>query len=116
MTDAPKTMSAAAASSSPPELMNGWRLALLPLIPPLVLLVTLLENPLALEWNFANLASFLSSSSSVGAQLVAYLVVAAFGFTATTTLVPHIQQYTLRKGICGKDLGKRGTPLEDRDM
>jgi hypothetical protein len=28
----------------------------------------------------------------------------------------YIQQYTLRKGISGKDLGKRGTSIADKEM
>ncbi|KAG7351665.1 glycosyl transferase family protein [Nitzschia inconspicua] len=42
-------------------------------------------------------------------QLLAYVTLAVSAFLMTNSLVPHIQQYTLRKGICGKDLGKRGT-------
>ena len=34
----------------------------------------------------------------------------------TNKLVPNIKQYTLRKGICGKDLGKRGTSIADKDV
>jgi sterol desaturase/sphingolipid hydroxylase (fatty acid hydroxylase superfamily) len=112
-------------------------LALLPLIPPSLLLITLLDNPLPFlqHWWESNSSSSSSSNSgsineheqqhkyalglsslSLGAQLVVYIIVALIGYYTTHRLVPHIQQYTLRKGICGKDLGKRGTPLEDRDM
>ena len=52
----------------------------------------------------------------VASQLLAYLIVAMLGYMVTNRLVPSIKQYTLRKGISGKDLGKKGTPTEDKDM
>jgi hypothetical protein len=54
--------------------------------------------------------------ADVATQLMAYVVVAVFGFVVTDRLIPNIQQYTLRKGICGKDMGKRGTPLAETPM
>lgn len=79
-------------------------LALVPLAPVIVLVSGFLSVPGLfygkVEWNVSD-------------SLWAYLAVAAFGYLATYTLVPHIQQYTLRKGISGKDLGKRGTPLAE---
>jgi hypothetical protein len=44
------------------------------------------------------------------------MIMAFAGYLATARLVPHIQQYTLRKGIAGKDLGKRGTATADQSM
>ena len=52
----------------------------------------------------------------VSSQLLAYLVVAILGYLVTYRLVPSIKQYTLRKGISGKDLGKKGTKMEDKDV
>jgi UDP-N-acetylglucosamine--dolichyl-phosphate N-acetylglucosaminephosphotransferase len=46
--------------------------------------------------------------------LLAYLIVALLGYWTTNRLIPGIKLYTLRKGICGKDLGKKGTPEGDR--
>jgi hypothetical protein len=57
-----------------------------------------------------------ATTTTTAAQLAAYLILAAAGYSVTRQLVPHIQQYTLRKGICGKDLGKRGTALADRPV
>jgi len=37
-------------------------------------------------------------------------------FLLTNNLVPKIKEYTLRKGIFGKDLGKRGSSREDIAM
>jgi hypothetical protein len=67
------------------------------------------------------LQSVLDSKGAVGekaasTQLIAYVVVAVFGFVVTDSLIPNIQQYTLRKGICGKDMGKRGTPQAETLM
>ena len=41
---------------------------------------------------------------------------AVCGFFLTNQLIPNIAQYTLRKGISGKDLGKRGTPLAEKQV
>ncbi|KAG1675589.1 hypothetical protein FOA52_014177 [Chlamydomonas sp. UWO 241] len=38
-------------------------------------------------------------------------VVAAIGFLATKWLVPKVGEKTASRGICGKDLNKKGTPL-----
>ena len=111
--------------------MNGKTLCIIPLIPSGYLLSKLLLRHDILGGIFQWTRHFVlqhytvgydeSSSSelavpTVGLQLMAYLIVAALGYWATDRLIPIIQVYTLRKGICGKDLGKRGTPLEDRDM
>jgi len=39
-----------------------------------------------------------------------------FGFVLTDRFIPNLKEYTLRKGICGKDLGKRGTSLADKPI
>jgi hypothetical protein len=31
-------------------------------------------------------------------------------------LIPHVKAFTLKAGLKGKDLGKKGTPFESRDM
>jgi len=96
-------------------------LALVPLIPPYILLVLLSDNPLPILVGW--LQHFLSprkdsttEAPPVGSQLLAYVTLACFGFLATNRLVPHIKQYTLRKGISGRDLGKRGTSIADKEM
>ena len=41
---------------------------------------------------------------------VAYrAVIGILGYALSAALVPAIAKYTLRKGLCGKDLGKRFT-------
>jgi hypothetical protein len=80
---------------------------------------------------------------TITSQLVAYLVLAILGHFATYSLIPKIKVkiistfflrkidkfiytfdlsllsfkiYTLKRGIAGKDLGKRGTSIADKDM
>jgi len=84
--------------------------------------------PAYLSISFAQIESNSKSSTSsassnaditlptVSSQLVAYLAMGIFGFILTDRLVPKIKEYTLRKGICGKDLGKRGTDLADKPV
>jgi hypothetical protein len=98
--------------------------ALLPLVPPSLLLAKLIGNPLHVvhRWmthdkiggSIAN--SVDDDPPPVSSQLLAYVIVALLGYAVTNRLVPNIKQYTLRKGISGKDLGKKGTPGEDKDV
>jgi hypothetical protein len=98
------------------------RLALVPLVPPFVLLLLLLDNPIPIisgwiQHYFLDRPRDLSPEAPpVGSQLLAYVTVACLGYLGTNRLVPHIKQYTLRKGICGRDLGKRGTSIADKEM
>lgn len=91
-------------------------LAIAPLTPVAVLLVSLLDNPVP------SIRAWLSTTEDgvvappLGVQLAAYLGLALLGYVATDRLVPNIKAYTLRKGISGKDLGKRGTPLAEKPM
>jgi hypothetical protein len=104
-------------------------LALAPLSIPLVLCGGLLGNPLATLQVWVERYLFRSDITTtaaerslndrrdaVSSQLLAYMIMAFAGYLATARLVPHIQQYTLRKGIAGKDLGKRGTATADQPM
>jgi UDP-N-acetylglucosamine--dolichyl-phosphate N-acetylglucosaminephosphotransferase len=54
---------------------------------------------------------------SVELQLLAYVSLAVIGFMTTSRLVPVIKTYTLRKGLSGKDLGKKGIAhLQDLEI
>ena len=105
-------------------------LAFLAFLPAGVLLADLLDNPIPIVYQWC---SFVLSGGwvgislertagekihapPVGSQLLAYVIVAAFGYFATNSLVPKIKTYTLRKGICGKDLGKKGSSIADKDV
>mmetsp|Transcript_8635 Transcript_8635/g.12741 ORF Transcript_8635/g.12741 Transcript_8635/m.12741 type:complete len:434 (+) Transcript_8635:121-1422(+) len=50
------------------------------------------------------------------ADLAFYVCTAIAGYMSTSTLIPNIKQYLLKQGICGKDLGKRGTSVADKDI
>lgn len=98
--------------------MNSF-LACIPLIPPGVLLLRLIGNPVnvVLRWLSARRSQDDDGTPPpVASQLLAYLLVSILGYMATYRLVPSIKQYTLRKGICGKDIGKKGTSIADKDM
>jgi hypothetical protein len=49
-------------------------------------------------------------------QLAASAVIAIGGFFTTSSLVPVIAEYTRRKGLCGKDLCKRGLFADEKEM
>ena len=58
----------------------------------------------------------LASSSSLGAQLLLFLALGVLGHVATHRLIPSIKFYMSKRGICGKDLGKKGTERENDDV
>ena len=97
------------------NLNKDFLFACLPLLPPCILLLQLIGNPIAVVQQWIT-KEHLGPPPPVSSQLLAYLLVAILGFKVTDRLVPSIQQYTLRKGISGKDLGKKGTKMEDKDV
>jgi len=52
----------------------------------------------------------------MGSRLLVYVLVSILGYLSTDRLIPKIKVYTLRKGIHGKDLGKRGTAIADDNI
>uniref|UniRef100_A0A7S2EE03 UDP-N-acetylglucosamine--dolichyl-phosphate N-acetylglucosaminephosphotransferase n=1 Tax=Ditylum brightwellii TaxID=49249 RepID=A0A7S2EE03_9STRA len=110
--------------------------AILPLIPPACLLINLIDGPIQIAvingWKNMFGGDTDDGNSTVGdagesensrrdvptveAQLFAYVCVAILGYVATNNLIPKIKTYTLKKGISGKDIGKRGTSIEDKDI
>ena len=100
-------------------------LALIPLLPPFVLLIQLMEHPwdTLQRWyiHFFAIHEHDDNTNSeqiptVATQLLVYILIAIVGYMLTTLMVPSIQVYTLRKGICGKDLGKQGTLQGEKPM
>jgi len=94
-------------------------IAFLPLIPP----ASLLFHRLSLWWakephskQELVLSMVRPDGWSIENQLLAYVSLAIIGFAATNHLIPNIKAYTLRKGLSGKDLGKRGTRTENNDI
>jgi hypothetical protein len=103
---------------------NRW-LVVVPMIVPLGLCCRLIGNPLPVMHHWIKIllhstrvtdGDDTSAAFMIQQQLMAYLLIAVSGYETTRRLVPHIQQYTLRKNICGKDLGKRGTATADVPM
>eukprot|EP00934_Nitzschia_sp_Nitz4_P008664 Nitzschia sp. Nitz4//scaffold178_size73299//26550//28077//NITZ4_005700-RA/size73299-processed-gene-0.29-mRNA-1//-1//CDS//3329539125//8654//frame0 len=97
-------------------LLSNYILAAVPLLTPTWYLGELLSDPIRGMKILFNKPPAFEGDSTVGPQLLAYVLVACWGFLATNQLIPTIQQYTLRKGIFGKDLGKRGTPLAEKPV
>ena len=92
-------------------------LAIIPLIPPLYILVQLIYSDLIGGGDSSTKSSTESSSSStVGAELGVFLALGTLGHVVTHRLIPNIQQYMLKRGISGKDLGKKGTEYENVDV
>jgi hypothetical protein len=44
------------------------------------------------------------------------LLISTFGYILTVATIPVVATYTLKKGLYGKDLGKKGTITESKDM
>ena len=94
-------------------LVSPLILSIIPLLPPIYILYQILSN----DFNrIARTTDSDSSSSSAGAQLVLFLALGILGHVGTYKLIPNIKYYMLKRGICGKDLGKKGTKSEDDDM
>ena len=91
-------------------LVSPLILSIVPLLPPIYILYQILSN------DFNRTTDSDSSSSSVSAQLVLFLALGILGHVGTYKLIPNIKYYMLKRGICGKDLGKKGTKSEDDDM
>ena len=88
-------------------------LSIVPLLPPTYILYQILSN----DFNrIARTTDSDSSSSSVGAQLLLFLALGILGHVGTYKLIPNIKYYMLKRGICGKDLGKKGTQKENDDV
>jgi UDP-N-acetylglucosamine--dolichyl-phosphate N-acetylglucosaminephosphotransferase len=52
----------------------------------------------------------------VGTELGVFLALGLLGHVVTHRLIPNIQHYMLKRGISGKDLGKKGTKNENVDV
>ena len=72
-------------------------LAGLPLIPPLLCVFQIRDESTLYQISFS-------------------VAISVLGFIVTNSLIPVFAEYTLKRGLSGKDLGKKGTPLESRDV
>ena len=99
-------------------------LAILPLLPPLHVLYQLVSKDDILGTIKTKLNHDISSSvtadttsnNTVGVQLLLFLVLGILGHFGTYRLIPGIRYYMLKRGICGKDYGKKVTEQEDVDV
>lgn len=88
-------------------------LCLLPLLPSLWVLLHLLSA----DVNSApSSASNAAAAPSTGAQLLLFTALGSLGYFMTNRLIPNIKSYMIKRGICGKDLGKKGSKNEDVDV
>lgn len=89
-----------------------------PLLPSLFILYKLLSrNPDRLRgFDDTTNEDANAPKSSVGAQLLLFLALGILGHVGTNRLIPSIKDYMLKRGICGKDLGKKGTKSENDDV
>ena len=83
-------------------------LVCIPLAPSAWVMYKIISNDMDTDGN--------APSSSVGAQLLLFYALGVLGYLGTYRLVPNIKYYMLKRGICGKDLGKKGTERENEDM
>jgi hypothetical protein len=71
------------ATMTPRSNINDYVLAVLPLLPAVVLLLPMLENPLS--------ALLYDGPPTFTSQIIAYAALACFGYFLTYRLVPHIK-------------------------
>lgn len=72
-------------------------IAIIPLVPSLVLLCLISDHSNA--W-----------------KVYVSMMISVAGYVLTISLIPVVSQYTLKAGLSGKDLGKRGTPIANVDV
>jgi len=74
-----------------------YSLAVLPLLPCLLLFLAIKNNEFK-------------------EKIYVLMILSLIGYLLVDRLVPIISQYTLKRGLCGKDLGKKGTINESVDV
>ncbi len=103
-------------------MMSLQVLSIIPLLPPSYILFQLIFNDLfgttadSDDCGAASDASTRTTTSSVGAQLLVFLALGILGHVGTHRLIPNIKQYMLKRGISGKDLGRKGSKNENDDV
>lgn len=89
-------------------------IAIVPLLPSVALFMQLRDADIDVPASDKSLPLYHQLSTRM--QLIASAAIAVGGFLATSSLVPVIAEYTRRKGLCGKDLCKRGLFADEKDM
>jgi hypothetical protein len=105
-------------------MMSLQVLSITPLLPPLYILFQLIFIDLvgrAADSDDGGViasddASTITTTTSVGAQLLVFLALGILGYAGTHRLIPNIKHYMLKRGICGKDLGRKGNKNENDDV
>lgn len=87
-------------------------LCLLPLLPSLWVLLHVISANFA-SYSYSHSDMNTSVLTSTGAQLLLFTVLGVLGYLVTNHLIPSLKCYMIRRGICGKDLGKKGNQNED---
>lgn len=59
---------------------------------------------------------WLIEKESVLQNLQLIILIAIFGYFLTVVSIPVVSTYTQKAGLFGKDLGKKGTPDETKDV
>ena len=54
--------------------------------------------------------------SEIQVKIFMSLVISALGYLLTNPLISIVAEYTLRKGLSGKDMGKKGSASESKDI
>ena len=72
-------------------------LAIVPLLPSIFLLINI-QNVFILK------------------IITASTLLSVIAFVTSNSLIPVVSGYTLKRGLCGKDLGKKGSNLENNDV
>jgi hypothetical protein len=88
-------------------------LCLLPLLPSLWILIHILSIDFAPIYTSRKASSNVDVTTSTGAQLLLFTALGMLGYLMTNRLVPNIKCYMIKRGIFGKDLGKKGSQNED---
>ena len=93
-------------------------LAVIPLLPSLWIICKLISTDLQLKRKESppHNDSDIETISSVATQLLLFVALGIMGHIGVNKLIPKIKYYMLKRGISGKDLGKKGTPKENDDI
>jgi hypothetical protein len=58
----------------------------------------------------------LLTDGAVQLMILKSVLISAMGYLLTIKLIPIVGEYTKKCGMSGKDLGKKGTPDENKDI
>ena len=92
-------------------------IATLPLLPSLWIICRLVFKDLErIKDSISYDEGTATASTVLGTQLLLFIALGILGHIGTNKLIPSIKYYMLKRGITGKDLGKKGTSKENNDI